>query len=288
MRHDAEHLKHIGEAFELPGDFISAEPYGSGHINDTYLARRMVDRHLRDFDYARETAHAFGRFQADLADLPGERLHETIPWFHHTPHRFADLEAAIARDVAGRADGAAREIDFCLQRRPQTTVITDLMEQGAIPERIAHNDTKLNNVMIDNRTGRGICVIDLDTVMSGCVLYDFGDMVRSTTRTGNEDERDLRVVNFDLSLFEALSQGYLTAVGHVLNDAEREHLAFAGRLVTMTIGIRFLTDYLDGDRYFKTHRPGQNLDRTRVQFKMLENMEQAYDRMRHIIDAQRH
>ncbi len=236
---------------------------------------------------AREAARAFGQFQADLADLNGARLHETIPWFHHAPRRFEALENAIDRDPHNRAAGARAEIDFCLKRKAMTVLLTGLIERGIMPERITHNDTKINNIMIDSDSGRGVCVIDLDTVMSGCVLYDFGDMVRSITRTCPEDEPDPARVSLDLRMFEALADGYLESAGAFLKPVEIEHLAFSGQLITFTIGIRFLTDYLLGDTYFKIHRPGQNLDRARVQFKMVEIMEKSSDRMRGIIQDHR-
>jgi Ser/Thr protein kinase RdoA (MazF antagonist) len=227
-------------------------------------------------------AKAFGRFQQLLKDLPAPALFETIPFFHDTPRRFATLEQAIEKDVSNRCASAQAEIEFALAHKRITPVVTDQLKTGAIPQRITHNDTKLNNVMIDDVSGEGICVIDLDTVMNGSALYDFGDMVRTCTRTSCEDEPDISKVAIRMDVFEALVRGYLESADF-LNAAEVDHLAFAGQLITFTIGIRFLADYLAGDIYFKTHRPGQNLDRARVQFKMVSNMETHAAAMERIV-----
>lgn len=219
-----------------------------------------------------EAARAFGRFQDLLSDLPGARLHETIPDFHNTPQRFARFEAALAADVRGRAAGCQREIDLALGWKADASRLLDLCARGLMPERITHNDTKLNNVMLDDRTGEGLCVIDLDTVMPGLSLYDFGDMVRTATNSGAEDERDLTKVSCRLPMFEALVKGYLQTARAFLNPVEVDHLAFAGRLLTLECGVRFLTDHLQGDTYFKIHREGHNLDRCRTQFKLVANL----------------
>lgn len=233
---------------------------------------------------AYETACAFGRFQALLADLPGGRLHETIPWFHHTPRRFKTLETAIAADKCNRRREAQREIDFCAARKQLSFALTALLESGRIPERISHNDSKINNVMMDSDDGRGICVIDLDTVMSGSSLYDFGDMVRTAAKTMDEDERDLDKVVLNIELFEALARGYLQSARAFLTPLELGNMVVAGKVITFTIGIRFLADYLMGDVYFKIHRPGHNLDRARVQFKLLASIEEQEEKMRKIVE----
>ena len=214
-----------------------------------------------------------------LADLPGPRLHDTIPFFHHTPRRFETLEKAIEKDDHNRAASARAEIDFALRHKPLSTVVADLMASGRMPERITHNDTKVNNVMIDDATGRGICVIDLDTVMTGCALFDFGDMVRTMPRQAAEDEQYLDKVFCDPVFFEAMVKGYLESARPFLLPIELEHLVVAGKLITFTIGIRFLADYLMGDVYFKTHRPGHNLDRARVQFKFMESLDQQESKL---------
>ena len=231
---------------------------------------------------AYEAAKAFGGFQKQLMDLSGPRLHETIPDFHHTPKRFAKLEQAIAKDVKNRAAKVNREIDFALAHKAMTGTLIDLLAKGELPERVTHNDTKINNVMLDDKTGRGVCVIDLDTVMPGLVLYDFGDQIRTTTFTGSEDEEDLGKVQFKLDLFEALIRGYLDAARDFLTPREVEFLAFSGKLITFEIGIRFLTDYLDGDVYFKTHKPDHNMYRSRVQFervRLIEEQDEAAARI---------
>ncbi|MDD5728245.1 MAG: aminoglycoside phosphotransferase family protein, partial [Victivallales bacterium] len=230
-----------------------------------------------------QAARAFGEFQDRLTDLPGPRLHETIPDFHNTPKRTATLEAAIKADVRGRVKDVGAEIDFVLSRKTDTTRLIDLHRQGDIPERITHNDTKLNNVMLDDNTGEGICVIDLDTVMPGLAHYDFGDMVRTGTSPAAEDERDLAKVYMQFNMFEALLRGYLETAGKFLNPVELELLPFSGKLITLEIGIRFLTDYLQGDVYFKTHRPGHNLDRCRTQFKLVESIETQMNAMMNLL-----
>ncbi|MDP6629627.1 MAG: aminoglycoside phosphotransferase family protein [Kiritimatiellia bacterium] len=232
-----------------------------------------------------EAAKAFGAFMKQLADLPGGPLAETIPAFHDTRARFDTLQAAIEADVCNRAADVAAEIAFANQREPMVDTLLDLQRAGRIPLVTTHNDTKLNNVMLDDATGEGICVIDLDTVMPGLALYDFGDMVRTAMRPCPEDETDLSKVVGRIEMFEAITQGYLATAGDALNATELDHLAFSARLITFEIGIRFLTDYLQGDVYFKTHRDGQNLDRTRVQFTMVKSMEQQADAMEQIVDT---
>ncbi len=232
-------------------------------------------------DQAFQAARAFGRFQQMLVDLPAPRLHDTIPDFHHTPKRFEALERAIALDAANRANLARPEIDFAIAHKPLTRVLLD----ANLPERVTHNDTKFNNVMLDDLTGEGICVIDLDTVMPGLVLYDFGDMVRTTTSTAMEDEQDLSKVSMQFPMFEALLSGYLSTAGGFLSKEEKRHLVVSGKLITFEIGIRFLTDYLAGDTYFKIHRNGHNLDRCRMQFKLVESIEQQEDQMQRLVES---
>ena len=359
----------VGKAFDLRADFVSAEPYGSGHINDTfaatyrqagapvrYIHQRInhgifkdppalmdniarVTAHQRrkllatnDGDMTRrcltlvpteegspfhvdadgntwrtylfiekaqtydeiqstrqayEAAKAFGKFQKQLKDLPGGPLNETIPAFHDTRARFQALQRAIEADTENRAADVNAEIAFATERENITGVLLDLQAAGRIPTVVTHNDTKLNNVMLDDETGDGVCVIDLDTVMPGLSLYDFGDMARTATRPTPEDETNLDAVEARLDMFEALARGYLASVGDELNDVELAHLAFSARLITFEIGIRFLTDYLQGDAYFKTHRPGHNLDRCRVQFKMVRSLEAKAETMEKIVAAAR-
>jgi hypothetical protein len=357
LKHD---VRDVARHFQIYGEFRSAEPYGSGHINDTYCviydqagaktryifqrinhnifkkpvslmeniqrvtthlagkmsgepdsSRRMLTlipvrnglfyhhddqgnywraylfiEKARSYDavespsQAFEAAKAYSRFQKLLADLPAPRLHDTIPDFHHTPKRFAALVKAIENDAANRAGLAKAEIDFALQRAS----ITDVLINAKLPERVTHNDTKFNNVMLDDATGEGICVVDLDTLMPGLTLYDFGDMVRTTTSPAKEDECDLTRVTMQLPMFEALVRGYLTFAGDFLVPAEKQLLAFSGKLITFEIGVRFLTDFLGGDTYFKVHRNGHNLDRCRTQFKLVESIEKQEDQMNNLVE----
>ena len=232
---------------------------------------------------AYSVAYAFGEFQRDLVDLPGERLYETIPNFHNTPWRISNLFDAAKQDVCGRANKVARELDFVYQRCKEAGTLIELHKSGDIPERITHNDTKVNNLLIDDYTGEGVCVMDLDTVMPGLALYDFGDMVRTGASVAEEDEVNLDKVEMSLSRFEALLRGYTGAAGAFLTPAEREYLPFSAKLITMEIGTRFLTDYLKGDIYFKTKRPEHNLERARNQFKLVESMEAQMSKMKDLL-----
>jgi aminoglycoside phosphotransferase (APT) family kinase protein len=233
---------------------------------------------------AYEAARAFGEFQRRLLDYDGPAVEETIPRFHHTRSRFEDFRRALGADVARRAAGAAEEVRFALAHEGIVDRLLDLAARGQAATRLTHNDTKLNNVLLDEATGRALCVIDLDTVMPGLPLYDFGDLVRTATATAAEDERDLSRVGVDEVLFAAVAAGYLEAAGPLLGDAERRHLAFAARLIAFEIGLRFLTDHLQGDVYFKVHRPGHNLDRCRTQFKMVRVLEERNDRFQEIVE----
>jgi Ser/Thr protein kinase RdoA (MazF antagonist) len=221
---------------------------------------------------ATQAARAFGAFQNQTASLPGPRLHETIPYFHHTAQRLADLQQAILADPLHRASALAAEIDFALERSADCHRIVDLIASGEIPERITHNDTKLNNLLLDDITDEGVCVIDLDTTMPGCSLYDFGDMVRNSVAQLPENATDFTSTGIRLDIYQALLCGYLSTA-HFLNEAEKNHLAFSGKLLTLECGIRFLTDYLLGDCYFKIKNPSQNLDRCRNQFALVRALE---------------
>ena len=234
-----------------------------------------------------EAARAFGDFQRLLLDYDGPEVAETIPRFHHTRSRFEDFRQALSKDAAGRARAADREVRFALAHEPIVDCLLDLATRGEARTRLTHNDTKLNNVLFDERTGLALCVIDLDTVMPGLPLYDFGDLVRTATATAAEDERDLSRVSVDEALFEAVTAGYLSSAGAHLSAAEKEHLTAAARLIVFEIGLRFLTDHLEGDTYFKIHRPGQNLDRCRTQFKMVRVLEEREDLFRELAERAR-
>ena len=357
-KHD---VRGVARHLQINGEFLGAEPYGSGHIKDTYCvlfdqggnrvryifqrinhnifknplglmeniervtahlgrkctgqpdaSRRVLTlipsrygtsyHHDAEGNYWRaylfiekartydavestgqafEAAKAFGQFQKLLADLPAPRLQDTIPDFHHTPKRFATLEQAIQADVANRAKLAQPEIEFALRHKEMCSVLLN----ARLPERVTHNDTKFNNVMLDETTGEGICVIDLDTVMPGLALYDFGDMVRTTTSPTKEDELDLSKVKMQFPMFEALARGYLSSAAEFLTPAEKKLLPISGKLITFEIGIRFLTDFLAGDVYFKVHRDGHNLDRCRTQFKLVESIEQQTEPMNQLIES---
>ncbi len=232
-----------------------------------------------------QAGRAFGAFQNLLVDLPGGRLTETIPGFHDTRKRFQVLQQAIHQDRFNRARSARVEIEFALRRGALTGVIVEAMASGKIPERITHNDTKFNNVMLDLATGEAMCVVDLDTVMPGCALYDFGDMVRTTTSPTLEDELDLAKVQMHLPTFKKLAEGYWSAAGGFLTKAEKKLMTFAGQLITFETGLRFLTDYLSGDTYFRIHRPEHNLDRCRTQFKLVASIEQQERAMQKFVDG---
>ena len=232
-----------------------------------------------------EAGRAFGEFQLHLVDLPGDRLLETIPDFHHTRKRFAAFLEALTKDHFNRAKDAQPEIAVVLKHEALADVILDAMQKGRIPERITHNDTKFNNVMLDTRTGKAVCVVDLDTVMPGCALYDFGDMVRTTTSPTLEDEPDLSKVKMQMPMFRKLAEGYLSTAGQFLTKTERDLIPFSGKLITFEIGLRFLTDFLSGDTYFRIHRPDHNLDRCRTQFKLLDSVERQEEAMLRSIES---
>jgi len=268
---------------------IDGRPY---HVDGVGMLWRMyifIDG-VRTYDkvehprQAFEAARAFGLFQRLLADLSGARLNETIVNFHHTRSRFEAFRQAVRQDACGRAAQVGREIDFALSREVLCDVLINLMASGEIPERVTHNDTKVNNVLMDETTDEGMCVIDLDTCMPGCALYDFGDMVRSATNSTVEDDPDASHVHCRLEIFEALARGYLGAADF-LTPAERANLVLGGKLMAIECGIRFLTDHLQGDVYFKIRREEHNLDRCRTQFALVRSIEAQDDTLRKVVDA---
>ena len=227
-------------------------------------------------------ARAFGKFQKMLADYPAHTLHETIASFHNTVDRYRQLHEAIDNDLAGRLSEVAAEVEFALAREEEASIILDAIAEGAVPLRVTHNDTKLNNVLLDKNTGEGVCVIDLDTVMPGSLLYDFGDALRSTGASGAEDETDLSRISFDLENYEQFTKGFAEELKDTLTEREAELLAFSVKLMTLECGVRFLTDYLNGDTYFKVHREKHNLDRCRNQFKLVADIENKLSQMNEI------
>ncbi len=367
MRVNSLDISKIGRMFEIEGDFVSAVPYGSGHINDTFLAtyhgigspsryvhqrinhqifldpaalmenfvritthirnvlretgesgleRRILTlvptREGRDFaidddgntwrttryvddvstyDYvnnqnlAYEAGRCYGEFQFQLLSLEPGSIHTTIEDFHNTRHRFDALLLAAGSDPLNRAANASKEISFAENRESIVDRLSNLSREGLIPERIVHNDTKINNLLIDNQSQRGICVTDLDTTMPGLALHDFGDMVRTATNSAAEDMPNLDEVHMRLDIFEPLARGYLSTAGSFLTANEIRQLVFACQVIVLEIGMRFLTDYLEGDVYFKTRREEHNLDRCRVQFKLLTSIEEQRELMEQIVDS---
>ncbi len=229
-----------------------------------------------------ESAVAFGRFQQMLKDFPADTLTETIPNFHNTPDRYRIFHEALAKDPLGRTAQVQPEIEFVLAREREAGTLVELMGSGQLPLRVTHNDTKLNNVMLDAATRKALCVIDLDTVMPGLSLYDFGDSIRFGAATGDEDERKLNKIEMSLALYETYTKGFLSACPG-LNKMEKEMMPTGAKLMTLECGLRFLTDYLDGDHYFANSRPGQNLDRCRTQLKLVADMEKKWDQMHRIV-----
>jgi hypothetical protein len=358
-------LKEIFNLFTAGGTFLKGEPYGSGHIHDTfrietsepdrddYILQRLNNKifknipelqnniervtvHLRNklsqipgSDIKRETltlipsregrtwisdsdgnfwrmyifisnhhsynvvdspgkafegGKAIGRFQAMLSDMPGGPLYETIPAFHDVEKRLNTFNEIIGKDPAGRVKSVSSEINEFLKRAEEMKIILKLGKEGKIPVRITHNDTKFNNILLDEND-KALCVIDLDTVMPGYVHYDFGDAIRTAANTASEDEKDLTKVKLDIELFKSYAQGYLSETAATLNNVELEYLAFAPRLITYIIGLRFLTDFIDGDNYFKIHHEFHNLARARVQLSLVKSMEEQYEDMQHIIKS---
>ena len=229
------------------------------------------------------SGRAFGRFQKMLDGYPADTLFETIPNFHNTEDRLAKLKQAIAADPLGRVKDCQAEIDFVMARQADCSVALQALRDGVLPLRVTHNDTKLNNVLIDIHTGEGICVIDLDTVMPGLSINDFGDSIRFGANHCAEDEKDLSKMYIDLELFDAYAKAFLEGAEGSLTDAEVAYMPWGAKLMTLECGIRFLTDYLVGDTYFRIHREGQNLDRCRTQFKLVADMESHWDEMNAIV-----
>jgi hypothetical protein len=240
----------------------------------------QVVENLKHFYHA---GKALGKFEQMLKDFPAEKLHETIPDFHNTPKRFQALIRAVEEDKFNRAKDVRDEIEFVIARASDMSVLVELLMEGKLPLRVTHSDTKFNNIMIDDETGEGVCIVDLDTIMPGLSLYDFGDSIRSGANPAEEDEKDLSKVCLDLKLFENFTQGFLEGVNKSLTKLELEYLPFSAMLMTLECGSRFLTDHLNGDIYFKIHRENHNLDRARTQLKMVKDMEEKFEEMQAIV-----
>ena len=230
-----------------------------------------------------QSGSSFGHFLKQLGNYPASELNETIPDFHNTVKRFENFTRALKRDIKNRAAACKGEIAFVLDREKDCSVLVKQQEEGTLPLRVTHNDTKLNNILFDADTGKGLCIIDLDTIMPGLAANDFGDSIRFGAATAEEDEQNLDLMHFDISLYELYVKGYLEETKDALTDAEIKSLAWGARIITLECGIRFLTDYLQGDTYFKTSYPEHNLVRARTQFKLVYEMEQQFEEMQKII-----
>lgn len=358
-------INEIIEKFNFDGELIKCDLFGSGHINETYMAElkledgkinkyviqkinnvvfKDIDNLMKNIflvtsflrerisenggDPDRETLHyiktvdgnnyyfdgenyyrayiyvndsicydsvdscelfkssgaAFGKFQRYLAKFPAESLSETIPNFHNTKWRYEnEFLPAVEKNLSGRKESCQDLIDFVMARKDDTCVLVDLIEEGKLPLRVTHNDTKLNNVLFDANTNKSLCVIDLDTVMPGLALYDFGDSIRFGANTACEDEKDLSKVTLSLDYFKGYAEGFLNEVGDAFTQCEIDNLAFASKMMTFECGMRFLTDYLNGDVYFNTHYPEHNLDRARNQLTLVKDMEAKMPQMQQII-----
>jgi hypothetical protein len=291
-KHITEKIKENGGDYKrenlnfLPCD--NGEYYFRDENNGAWRLYIYVDEALtynkpKNDDTFRNAGRSFGRFMKLLDGYPADTLHETIKNFHYTPARYENFLRAVEADIKGRKAVCEDEIQFVIDRKADTHKLTDLITEGVLPLRVTHNDTKLNNVLFDIKTDKGICVIDLDTIMPGLSLYDFGDSIRSGANTAAEDEADLSKVGIDLNLFEVYVDGFLSETAESLNDAEIENLAYGAKLMTFECGIRFLTDYLEGDVYFRTTHPEHNIIRARNQFKLVADMEAHMDEMNAIV-----
>ncbi len=358
-------LQALFEQFKVEGEFISAIPYGSGHINDTklvttrepngtehqYVIQRinknvfknpaqLMENYVSVTSFIREkientggdalrevinvipskddksyvideegeywrllvfvtdslsydkverpeqfyaSAVAFGNFQYMLRDYPAETLHETIVNFHNTPDRYRQLMEAVEKDACGRLASVMAEVEFAKARYGFAQTLENAHKEGRLPLRVTHNDTKLNNILFDNKTGLPLCVVDLDTIMPGYSVNDFGDSIRFGATTALEDEADLSKVNFDISLYELYVKGFIEGAKGGLTETELEMLPIGAMMMTFECGMRFLTDYLSGDTYFRIHREGHNLDRARNQFKLVSDMESQLTQMKEIV-----
>lgn len=262
---------------------VSGDKYYRDENGDCYRVYKFitdsVSHSIGTPEILYNAAKAFGKFQNMLNDFPAGELYETIPNFHNTRERFSQLLTAIKENRSGRLHLAEEEVNYALSQEYMVDEITNAIKDGSVPLRVTHNDTKTNNILFDKDSGKGLCVIDLDTVMPGSLLYDFGDALRFGGATAAEDEKDLSLMWFDMAAFRAFTKGYLEEMLPVMTKKELELLPLSVRMLTYECGIRFLADYLNGDTYFKTSRKEHNLDRARTQFKLCQDMEKKYDEM---------
>ncbi len=280
---DLDYFKVIQLTQTKAGEFFLHDPDGNYWRLYNYIEGSRSYDLVADGEMAFEGGKAFGIFQFLTSDIDASSLFEIIPDFHNISKRLDSFRATVSADPAGRVKEVLQEISFIENRADEMHTIQRLGEQGVIPLRVTHNDTKFNNILFNDKN-KSISVVDLDTVMAGYVLYDFGDAIRTGASTAAEDEADLLKVAIDLNLFKAYAEGYLEIARNFLNKSETDHLAFSAKFMTYIIGLRFLTDYIDGDRYYKTSFPAHNLQRARAQFKLLESMEKHFVTMQEIID----
>ena len=263
----------------IQGGYLYCDDVGNYWRSYIYVDNVTAYDSIKEPHLFYEAGKGFGEFQKQLFDFPAAQLNETIPNFHNTKRRFYDFVAAIAADKADRVHGIEAEIDFLFDRRKMMGEIVDKLDAGILPVRVTHNDTKLNNVLIDNVTGKAICVIDLDTVMPGSSLYDFGDAIRFGASTAAEDEEDLSKISLDMELFKLFTKGFIEEISGALEKEEIRYLPLGVKVITCELAMRFLTDYINGDEYFKTKSPDHNLIRARAQMKLLTEIEAKYDEM---------
>lgn len=265
------------------GRFFYLDPAGEYWRTYLFIEDAVTYERMESSALARKAGAAIGAFQRQLSDYRGPALHETIPDFHNMHSRYDQLDHAVAHDVAGRLAEVRAELAFLEANRARGMILSDGLARGTLPRGITHNDTKLNNILFDAATGNALCIIDLDTVMPGTVLFDTGDLIRTAANTACEDEPDLSKVRFNTSLFAALIDGYLSTASSFLTPAEKSLIAESGRVLTQIMAVRFLTDYLNGDRYYKISRPTHNLDRARSQIALIRSMDSQWERILHIV-----
>jgi thiamine kinase-like enzyme len=358
------HILHLAQQFDLQGETLRAIPFGSGHINDTFLVETTFQKYViqrinhdvfknpaqvmenialvcehqkhklttlgqstdrkvlevirakqytgteklfiqdeqhnfwraylfvpdtatfdvvKDEKQAYQAGKGFGKFQRLLADLNPILLHDTIPNFHNLSWRYEQLESAIQKDLVGRVKSVKTDIDFALAHTQVAVDLANYLQDGSLPLRVTHNDTKINNVLMDKNTGEAVCVIDLDTVMAGSLIYDFGDLVRTSVSLVAEDETNLDKVQIRMNIFEKLAEGYLSEAQHFMTEKEKSLLVFGGKMITLIMGVRFLTDYLSGDIYYKIKYENHNIDRCRTQFRLVAEIEKEENKMQEIV-----
>ena len=291
-----EALKKLGRDYERETmtviNTVDGKPYyltDQGDFFRVYLfiSDTVTYQTVENAEVFYNAAIAFGNFQKMIADFPAHKLNETIKDFHNTKVRYENFKKSVEQNKSGRAEQVKEEIKFVTEREHYCDVVNEAIKEKTVPLRVTHNDTKLNNVLMDKKTGKGVCVIDLDTVMPGSLLYDFGDSLRFGTNTAREDEVDLSKVTCSLEYFEAFTKGFMEVMADTMTEKEIELLPFSAILMTFECGMRFLADHIDGDKYFKISRPNHNLDRSRNQFKLVYDMEQKLPQMKKIVNKYR-